>query len=245
MLNKKTCLILGATSDMAVATARLFATLGYELILCGRDSSGLATLKNELISKGASVQIFHFDILNTAEFHSIITNLEDSCYVVVSFVGCLIDNVKCLEKSTDALNVMNINYTYQVLIFNALIPLLKRNQGSMLIAVSSVAGDRGRQSNFIYGSAKAGISEYLSGLRMFLFPYGIHVGTIKPGFVRTKMTKGMKLPPALTSNPETVAKAIHLAVRKKKNVVYVSGIWRYIMFVIKCIPEFVFKRLKL
>jgi decaprenylphospho-beta-D-erythro-pentofuranosid-2-ulose 2-reductase len=245
MLNKKTCLILGATSDMAVATARLFASSGYELVLFGRDISGLNTLKNELISKGVSIQISHFDILNTTDFHSIITNLEDSCYVVISFVGCLIDNVKCLEDDADALSVMNINYTYQVLMFNALIPLLKRNQGSMLIAVSSVAGDRGRQSNFVYGSAKAGISEYLSGLRMFLFPYGIHVGTIKPGFVRTKMTQGMNLPPALTSNPEAVAKAIFYAVKKKKNVVYVSWVWRHIMFIIKCIPEFAFKRLKL
>lgn len=244
MLSKKTCLILGATSDMAVATARLFASQGYDLILCGRDGSGLTTL-NEELSRVTSVRTFQVDIVITAEFNAVVSSLEDSCYVIISFIGSLLNNSICLENEDDALNVMRVNYTHQVLVFNALIPLLKRNQGSMLVAVSSVAGDRGRQSNFIYGSAKAGMSEYLSGLRMYLFPLGIHVATIKPGFVRTKMTQGMKLPPVLTSNPETVAKAIHLAVRKKKNVVYVSGIWRYIMFVIKCIPEFVFKRLKL
>ena len=108
-----------------------------------------------------------------------------------------------------------------------------------------VAGERGRQSNYLYGSAKAGFTAYLSGLRNRLFHHGLHVLSIQPGFVYTRMTEGLTLPPLLTATPEQVASAVSKAIDKKKNVVYVKWFWRWIMLIIKSIPEFLFKKLKL
>ncbi|HTR29705.1 MAG TPA: SDR family NAD(P)-dependent oxidoreductase, partial [Puia sp.] len=113
--------------------------------------------------------------------------------------------------------------------------------------ISSVAGERGRQSNYFYGSAKAGFTAYLSGLRNRLFHKGVHVLTVQPGFVNTKMTENMPLPgPALlVASPELVADVVYKAVIKKKNVVYVKWFWRWIMLLVKSIPESLFKKLKL
>ena len=108
-----------------------------------------------------------------------------------------------------------------------------------------MAGERGRQSNYLYGSAKAGFTAYLSGLRNRLFREGVHVTTIQPGFVYTRMTENLKLPALLTAKPEDVAATVYSAVKNKKNVVYVKWFWRWIMLIIKSIPEFMFKKLKL
>ena len=114
-----------------------------------------------------------------------------------------------------------------------------------IIGISSVAGDRGRATNYIYGSAKAGFTAYLSGLRNRLAGQGVHVATISPGFIATRMTAGMDLPEKLTASPEEVAEAILAAQEKRRDVVYVRPIWRLVMMVIRSIPEPVFKRLKI
>ena len=108
-----------------------------------------------------------------------------------------------------------------------------------------MAGDRGRASNYIYGSAKAGLNAFLSGLRNRLYPYGVNVITVKPGYVRTKMTSGLKLPKALTTNPEKVSSIIYEGYKNKKDILYVLPIWKLIMILIKLIPESIFKRMKL
>ena len=115
----------------------------------------------------------------------------------------------------------------------------------MLVGISSVAGDRGRASNYIYGSAKAGFSAFLSGLRNRLAASGVHVVTVKPGYVRTRMTAGMDLPAPLTAKPAEVADAVVQAVRRRHDVVYVRSIWRWIMLAVRAIPERAFKRLDL
>src|SRR5690606_12784913 len=114
-----------------------------------------------------------------------------------------------------------------------------------IVGISSVAGERGRQSNYLYGSAKAGFTAYLSGLRNALFSDNVHVVTVLPGFVYTKMTENLNLPKLLTAQPSEVADAIYAAVQKKKNTIYVRWFWKWIMLIIKCIPEFIFKKLKL
>jgi short-subunit dehydrogenase len=184
-----------------------------------------------------------FDTDNPQAIDSLVKDAPSARYTIISFIGYMTDNEKTLHDDQEALKTINTNYTNQVILFNHLLPLLRSNPGSSLFAVSSVAGDRGRASNFIYGSSKAGMSAYLSGLRMALAKENIHVGTIKPGFVYTKMTAHLKLPKPVTATPEDVAKAIYTAVLKKKNVTYVLGSWRLIMFIIKNIPEFIFKRL--
>ena len=120
----------------------------------------------------------------------------------------------------------------------------KRRSG-FIVGISSVAGDRGRKSNYIYGSAKAGFSAYLSGLRNRLHSVHVQVLTVKPGFVRTKMTEGMDLPERLTAQPEEVAKDIFKAQQRGRDVLYAKGMWRWIMLVIKTIPEWLFKRMDL
>ena len=118
----------------------------------------------------------------------------------------------------------------------------KRGQGS-IVGISSVAGDRGRQSNYVYGSAKAGLTAYLAGLRNRLAKSGGHVMTGKPGFCRTKMTENLDLPAALTASPEQVAEAVFQGLEKKRNTLYIRWMWRWIMLVIRHIPEFIFKRM--
>jgi short-subunit dehydrogenase len=118
-------------------------------------------------------------------------------------------------------------------------------KAGMIVGISSVAGERGRQSNYIYGSAKAGFTAYLSGLRNRLFRSGVHVMSVQPGFVNTRMTQHLTLPPLLTAQPEQVADAVFKAVQRKKNVLFVKWPWKYIMLIIKSIPESIFKKLKL
>ena len=122
---------------------------------------------------------------------------------------------------------------------------MESKRSGNIIALSSVAGDRGRQSNFIYGSAKAGLTAYLSGLRNYLYDKKVHVMTVKPGFMDTKMTEGLPLNPKLTASPKQAAESIYKAYKSQKNVAYVLPIWSIIMLIIKNIPEFIFKKLKL
>src|SRR5690606_33226513 len=117
----------------------------------------------------------------------------------------------------------------------------ERRKRGVIIGISSVAGERGRQSNYIYGSAKAAFSAYLSGLRNRLYHHGVHVMTVKPGFVKTKMIENISTPGILTASPKKVAEKVHQALLKKRNTMYVLGIWKFIMMVIKMIPEGIFK----
>ena len=142
--------------------------------------------------------------------------------------------------------VLRTNFEGQALLLNLFAERFLARRSGTLVVVSSVAGDRGRASNYVYGAAKAGFTAFLSGLRNRLAPAGIRVVTVKPGFVRTRMTAGMKLPPLLTAEPEEVGDAIFKAAETGRgDVVYVRGIWRIVMTVIAMIPEPVFKRLRL
>ncbi len=141
--------------------------------------------------------------------------------------------------------IIDINYAKLVPVLNYFARKMQSKRTGTMIVLSSVAGDRGRQSNFIYGSAKAGLTAYLSGLRNFLYPQKVQVMTVKPGFMDTKMTEGLPLNPMLTATPKQAATSIYKAWKSKKDVVYVLGIWGLIMMIIRNIPEFVFKKLKL
>ena len=141
--------------------------------------------------------------------------------------------------------IIDINYARLIPVVNFFAEKMERRRGGTIIALSSVAGDRGRQSNFVYGSAKAGFTAYLSGLRNYLFDKKVHVMTVKPGFMDTKMTEGLPLNPKLTATPKQAADHIYDAYKKRKNVVYVLPIWWLVMLNIRNIPEFIFKKLKL
>lgn len=159
-------------------------------------------------------------------------------YLGVSTEDGLYDN-----KNTE--RIIDINYSKLVPVMNYFAQKFESKRSGTIIGLSSVAGDRGRQSNFIYGSAKAAFTAYLSGLRNYLFEKKVHVLTVKPGFMATKMTEGLPLNPKLTATPKQAAECIYSAFKKQKNVAYVLPIWGVIMMIIRNIPEFIFKKLKL
>jgi decaprenylphospho-beta-D-erythro-pentofuranosid-2-ulose 2-reductase len=158
--------------------------------------------------------------------------------------GYLGDQQQAQEDWEEAAKILQVNYTGAVSILNHLTEEMVARGKGCIVGVSSVAGDRGRSSNYFYGSAKAGFTAYLSGLRNRLSSQnaGVHVLTVKPGYVRTAMTEGMELHPLLTASPKQVAEDIYRAVLKRKDVIYTRWMWRYIMLIIKWLPEFVFKK---
>ena len=145
----------------------------------------------------------------------------------------------------DAARILHTNYTGAVSILNIVATDYMERKSGTIVGISSVAGDRGRGSNFLYGSAKAGFTAYLSGLRNLLFRSGVTVITVKPGFTATKMTAHLNLPPLLTASPEQVGTAVVRAIQARKNTIYVKGLWKWLMLIIRNIPENIFKKMNL
>jgi short-subunit dehydrogenase len=239
-------LIIGATSDMAITTAREYAKNGYDIYLAGRNISALKDIVADIqVRVEQTVKAVELDILNFEQHQAFYIALEEKPLGVISFIGYLGDQKQAEENFEDALQIINTNYTGLVSLFEIIAADFERRKSGFIVGVSSVAGDRGRKSNYLYGSAKAGFTVYLSGLRNRLFSSNVHVLTVKPGFVYTKMTESMELPEKLTAQPEDVAKDIYSAQQKGKNTIYSAWFWRYIMLIIKLIPEFQFKKMSL
>jgi decaprenylphospho-beta-D-erythro-pentofuranosid-2-ulose 2-reductase len=149
------------------------------------------------------------------------------------------------ENFAEARATVSINLTAAISVLEPFALICEQRRGGFIGVVSSVAGDRGRQSNYIYGASKAGLSAYTQGLRNRLHKVGVPVTTIKPGFVDTKMTFGLPLPKPLVASPAAAGKAIHRAVTRGRDVAYVPFFWQYIMLLIRAIPEWQFKKMKL
>jgi decaprenylphospho-beta-D-erythro-pentofuranosid-2-ulose 2-reductase len=242
----KNILILGATSDLAQATARRFAAAGWSLTLAARNMELLEPVAGDLrVRSNTKITAVHFDALNFSNHQEFYDSLTLKPDVVICVFGYMGDQLLARTNQDEVRKTIDVNYTGAVSILNiAADDFEKRGQGA-IIGISSVAGDRGRQSNYIYGSAKAGFTVYLSGLRNRLVKSGVHVMTVKPGFCRTKMTETLDLPATLTAEPNQVADAIFHGLEGKKNVVYTLWMWRWIMLIIKHIPEFIFKKLSM
>ncbi len=241
-----TVLLLGATSDIAIALARQFGSKGHDLQLAGRDGEQLHILGNDTkIRYNVSVDVLELDALNFESHQSLYSSLAKKPDIAILIFGYLGDHEKAIHDWSEAERILNTNYVGAVSIMNVIANDFENRKSGVIVGISSVAGDRGRMSNYLYGSAKAGLTAYLSGLRNRLFHSGVHVLTVKPGFVRTKMTEGLKLPPLVTADPEQVAKKIYSAIEKKKNAIYVLPVWAILMLLIRSIPEFVFKKMKL
>jgi len=243
---EKAVLVLGGTSDMARATAVTFATNGWTVRLAGRHLDELRREAEDIGARsGRAVTIHKFDVLDTSSFADFIDEIPTLPDAVVSFVGLLGDQARAERDLDHATQIMRTNYEGPAMILGLFAErFLKRGSGA-IIGVSSVAGDRGRGSNYVYGSAKAGLTAFLSGLRNRSARGGVHVMTVKPGFVRTKMTENMKLPNALTGQPSEIGEAIFRGLSRRKDVIYTRSIWFYVMLVIRLIPEFLFKKLKI
>jgi decaprenylphospho-beta-D-erythro-pentofuranosid-2-ulose 2-reductase len=242
----KCVLILGASSDIAKATARQYAQKGYTILLAGRSAETLEPFSKDLVIRyKIAAKYVAFDAENIGSHTAFYQQLTPVPDIVVCVFGYLGDQEVAQQQWAESNRIIQANYTGAVSILNIVANQMEARKAGVIVGISSVAGERGRQSNYIYGSAKAGFTAYLSGLRNRLTRSGVHVVTVKPGFVDTKMTSGLKLPAPLTAQPAQVASKIVRAVDRKADVVYVLWMWRWIMLIIKCIPEGIFKKLKL
>lgn len=245
MTSRKTVLVLGGSSDIGRAAARAFAKAGYDVGLAGRDVAALEPDAADFRARYAiEASTRTFDVLDTASFTDFVAGFPVLPDVVVSIIGLLGVQQNAESDLAHATTIMRSNYEGPSLILGLFAEKFLARGNGTIVGVSSVAGDRGRASNYVYGSAKAGFSAFLSGLRARASPGGVHVVTVKPGFVRTRMTEGMKLIGPLTVEAPVVGDAILSAVENKTDVVYVSGKWRLVMLIIKTLPEAVFKKLK-
>ncbi|MFH0997890.1 MAG: SDR family oxidoreductase [Pseudomonadota bacterium] len=239
-------LILGATSDIARAVARRFAGEGWRLILASRSPALLERLSIDIqVRYGREVVSVSFDVLDIDSHKFFWENLPEHPDAVFCAVGYLGDQKLAENDVSEVQRIVMTNYLGILSILNLAAMAFETNRKGLIIGISSVAGERGRQSNYFYGSAKAGFTAYLSGLRNRLSPAHVQVLTVLPGFVMTAMTQNLKLPPLLTAQPDEVAEDILRAVKKGKDVIYTKWFWRYIMGLIRLLPEKLFKRLKL
>lgn len=239
-----TWLILGGTSTIARVFARMVADRGDGVLLAGRDQDDLAATATDCATRGAPVaETLAFDARNPKSFDGLIARAEalDGPLSVAVFVSSMppqdaIDADPSLISGT-----VTDSFTGPAEVLHRLAPLMEAKGSGTIIGVGSVAGDRGRLSNYVYGSAKAGFHAYLSGLRNRMGRSGVHVMTVKPGTVDTAMTWGMEKLPFL-AQPEKVAGDILKAADRKKDVLYTPIIWWPVMTIIKLVPERIFKK---
>lgn len=239
-------LILGATSAIARSVAHEYARSGQEIILAARDISKIEDdVKDINVRFGVDVKAVCFEATEIASHEDFVKALGVIPDVVVCAVGILGEQARAENDFSEVRRLYETNVLGCVSILDIFARLFAERGFGSIIGIASVAGDRGRVANYYYGSTKAALAAYLSGLRVRMFKVGVHVMTVKPGFVRTAMTRHMTLPAALTADPVPVGKAIYRAALRRRSCVYTPGYWRLIMFVVRFLPEIIFKRMKL
>lgn len=242
-------LILGANSDVARELGIIYASKGFDLILAGRNIEELKldakNLSNRYSIKAEAhaFDALNIEIKNKNNHTKFYQKFKGDIYGAIAAFGYLGDANIAQKDPVESSRILMTNFNGAVSILDIIANDLEEKSEGFIIGISSVAGDRGRQSNYHYGSAKAGFTAYLSGLRNRLFKSNVHVVTVKPGFIKSKMTSGLKLPPVITAQPVRVAKDIYRAQIKKRNCVYTLWHWRWLMMIVRNIPEFIFKRL--
>jgi decaprenylphospho-beta-D-erythro-pentofuranosid-2-ulose 2-reductase len=245
-LSKGAVLILGARSDIAIASAHRFAKDGYDIQLAARQVESLEAQRADIeLRYRVNVKLCEFDALDIGSHVNFISNLPELPNIAICAVGNMGEQTESERDIQAAAHVMRSNYEGPASILAELSNRFEQRGSGTLVGISSVAGERGRATNYIYGSAKAGFTAFLSGLRNRLAKSGVRVVTVLPGFVATKMTEGMDLPATLTAKPQQVAEAMFQAVNKHRNIVYVKPIWRLVMAVIRNIPERIFMGMRI
>lgn len=245
----KKVIILGATSGIALEVQRQLAHEGYELLLVARSPQRLAELQADLGVRGATQVLTYAADLSSVAQHDAIFQFARLRFPDFDTVLLTYGSMHQQKDSESVIQVLleelQVDFTSAAALLTLFGAELERRRTGCIAAITSVAGDRGRRSNYVYGSAKGGLSLFLQGLRSRLYPVGVRVITIKPGPVQTPMTDG--LPHAARfANPQQVARDIvHSLEQRSPDVLYTPKIWRYIMTGIELIPETVFKRLPL
>lgn len=244
----KKILIAGATSAIARAFARTAAEKGDALFLVARSEPRLQETAADLKVRGAaSVGTFVMDLRDTARFVELIAAAEKAMGGLDTLLiahGTLTDQDAAQTDMVLLDREMATNFTSAAALMTLVANKFEANKAGSIGVITSVAGDRGRQKNYMYGAAKAGLIAYASGLRGRLLPAGVSVTDIRPGFVDTPMTAGVPKGP-LFAQADSVGRSIYRSIEKRKDVVYVPGFWRFIMMIIKSVPEPIFKRLKI
>jgi hypothetical protein len=242
-------LIIGASSGIAEAVARRYAMQGARIYLVGRNIQRIKVIATDLLARGASdAKTFEMDAHNV----DIMPHMLDGVWAAFGTVdvaliahGTLPDQQRSEHDIEYAAMEFRTNAESVITCMAGVAQRFDKQGEGVIAVVGSVAGDRGRVSNYLYGAAKASIESYASGVRAKLFNRGVHVLTIKPGFVATAMTANLNLPELLIVQPERVAVDIQRAIVRRTNVLYTPWFWRYIMIIIRWMPEVIFKRLKL
>lgn len=242
-----TWIILGATSSIARAFAREISATGAGVVLAGRDMADLAATEADCLARGAAyAKSMAFDARDTTSFDAILDFVGGQAGMLNAtvFVGSMPDQSEIDSDPSMIAGVVTDSFTGPANFLQRLAPMMEERGGGAVVGVGSVAGDRGRLGNYVYGAAKAGFATYLSGLRNRLGREGVHVMTVKPGPVDTAMTWGLDSMPFMTT-PDGAVADILKGLRKKRNVIYTAGIWRLVMFVVRSVPEPIFKKLSI
>jgi hypothetical protein len=242
-------LIVGATSAIAMACARIWAGRGATLFLVARNGDRLQLLAGDLAARGAAgVHVLQMDALDLAAHPSMVDAAAAALgRIDVALIahGTLPDQAACEADASLTVREMTTNGISVIALLTVLANQFERQRGGVIAVITSVAGDRGRPSNYVYGSAKAAVSVFCEGLRARLFKAGVALVDIRPGFVATPMTRHLALPPALVVTPEVVATRIVAGIDRKVDVLYAPAFWRGVMAIVRRIPRPLFKRLKL
>lgn len=244
----KRILVLGATSGIAEACIRLWANRGDTLFLVGRNAHRLAAVAADARTRGAASVDTAVADLDRTEFHGDLLahaiNSLGGLDVAYLALGVLGEQPRAEQSFNDAAQIIHTNYTAPVSLLTWLANYSAQRHAGTIAVLSSVAGERGRKSNYVYGSSKAGLTAFVDGLRNRVDREGVRVMTIKPGPVRTAMTEGMKGQEKF-ADVNKVAATIVKSIDRGQDIVYVPGQWRLIMAVIRAIPERIFKKLNL
>jgi decaprenylphospho-beta-D-erythro-pentofuranosid-2-ulose 2-reductase len=241
-------LVLGATSGIAEATCRIWASQGASLFLIARNAEKLEAVAADLKTRGASfIDTAVADLDDTDKHPELLAHAINSLTGMdIAYLahGILGDQTEAERDFNTAAQIIHTNYMAPVSLLTWLANFCVQRHSGTLAVISSVAGDRGRKSNYLYGSSKAGLSAFLGGLRNRVDREGVTVLTIKPGPTKTAMTANMPKSEKF-ADPESVAESIVSAIDKRKDILYVPFQWQPIMFIIRNIPERIFKKLNL
>jgi short-subunit dehydrogenase len=241
-------LALGATSAIAEATLRQLANAGAHLVLVGRDAEKLNAVRDDLLTRGAaSATVYIADFNDTAAHPALLEQAAQTLGAIelaLIAYGVLGDQEEAQADYAAAELILQTNFLSAVSLITWLANYFEANRRGVLAVISSVAGDRGRKSNYVYGASKGGLNIFLDGVRNRIDRAGVHVLTIKPGFVATPMTAHLPKN-ALFAEPSTVARGILRAIERGKDVVYIPRFWALIMLIIRCVPRRVFKKMNL
>lgn len=242
----KRCLVLGATSDIAKELIYMFAKDGFAMDLVARRMDELERIKKDLeIRYKTQINNYFIDIeeRNTIEeFLKVYNQIPD---VIVFAIGYLSNQNLAEQNANEAIKITNINYTNQIPLLNHFANVLEQNQKGTIIGISSIAGERGRKTNYFYGAAKAALTQYLSGLRQRLYKSKVNVITVKPGFIKTKMTSHLSVPHFFEGTPQKVALKIYQSYKNNKTTLITPPIYYFLHTFLKILPEKIFKKINI